>query len=217
MTHESMILVTAAFSMGILHVILGPDHYVPFIVMAKARRWSCFKTAVITALCGVGHVGSSVVLGILGIHLGISLKKLVMFESVRGEWAAWGLIAFGLVYFIYGLRRVLKGRFEAHHPDQQKLTQWVPWTLFVVFVLGPCEPLIPVFMFPAMQHDLMTTALVTGVFSGMTLLTMLGIVLVSVFGMNFLPSVSGQLERYGHAFAGLVILLCGFGVRFLGL
>ncbi|MFH1208607.1 MAG: hypothetical protein V1673_03515 [Candidatus Omnitrophota bacterium] len=212
-----MILITAAFSAGFLHTIFGPDHYVPFIAMAKARQWSRMKTAVITALCGIGHVGSSAVLGLLGIRLGISLKQWGMLESVRGEWAAWGLIAFGLVYFVYGLRWVLKGRFEAHHPGQEKLTQWVPWILFVVFVFGPCEPLIPIFMFPAMQHDWMTTALVTGVFSGMTLLTMLGMVLVSVFGMNFLPSVSGRLARYGHAFAGLAILLCGLGVRFLGL
>ncbi|KKT72688.1 MAG: hypothetical protein UW69_C0084G0006, partial [Microgenomates group bacterium GW2011_GWA2_44_7] len=160
---------------------------------------------------------SSVVLGILGIRLGISLKQLGMLESVRREWAAWGLIAFGLVYLIYGLRQVLKQRFGVQQRGREKQIQLVPWILFVVFVFGPCEPLFPFFMFPLVQHDWMTTVLVTGVFSGMTLLTMLGMVLVSVFGMNFLPSVTGRLARYGHAFAGLVILLCGLGVRFLGL
>ena len=212
-----MILLTAAFSMGFLHVIFGPDHYVPFIVMAKARKWSRLKTSAVTVLCGIGHVGSSVLLGILGIQFGISVKKLEIFESVRGEWAAWGLIAFGLAYFVYGLRRILRSRFESHQPSHEKLPRYIPWTLFIVFVFGPCEPLIPIFMYPAIKHDLMTTLFATGLFSVMTVVTMLGIVLVSVFGMELLPVTFKRLERYGHAFVGLVILLCGLGVHFLGL
>lgn len=217
MTRESMILLTAAFSMGFLHVIFGPDHYVPFIAMAKARKWSCLKTSVVTALCGIGHVGSSVLLGMLGIQMGISVKKLEIFESVRGQWAAWGLIAFGLVYFIYGLRRILRDRFDGRRPTREKLTRYIPWTLFVVFIFGPCEPLIPIFMYPAMKHDFATAFLITGVFSIMTIATMLGIVLASAFGIEFLPATFKRWERYGHAFAGLAILLCGLGVQCLGL
>jgi sulfite exporter TauE/SafE len=185
--------------------------------MAKARKWSCLKTSIVTTLCGIGHAGSSVLLGVLGIQLGISVKKLEVFESVRGQWAAWGLIAFGLVYFVYGLRRILRDRFDSRQPSHEKLTRYIPWALFVVFVFGPCEPLIPIFMYPAMKHNLATALLVTGVFSVMTIVTMLGIVLVSVFGIEFLPATFKRLERYGHAFTGLAILFCGLGVQWLGL
>lgn len=217
MSHESLVFITAAFSLGLLHVIFGPDHYVPFIVMAKTRKWSLRKTTVITALCGIGHIGGAVLLGMIGIQWGISIKRLKIFESLRGEWAAWGLIAFGLVYFVYGLRQIFKRQFETQRPDQEKLTQYIPWALFVIFVFGPCEPLIPIFMYPAMKHHTAMTVLATGAFSAMTLMTMLSIVLIAVFGVNLLPLGLKRFERYGHAFAGAALFLCGCAVQFLGL
>ena len=67
MSSELGILVIAAASIGFVHTLMGPDHYLPFIVIAKARRWSLARTTWITLLCGLGHVGSSVLLGALGI------------------------------------------------------------------------------------------------------------------------------------------------------
>ena len=46
-----------ALYIGFFHTLIGPDHYLPFIVMARARRWSMFKTGWITVLCGIGHLG----------------------------------------------------------------------------------------------------------------------------------------------------------------
>jgi sulfite exporter TauE/SafE len=98
MTSEIAILAGTAASIGLIHTILGPDHYLPFIVLAKARQWSSAKTAVITLLCGIGHVLSSVVLGFIGIALGMAVFKLEAIETFRGDIAAWMLIAFGFAY-----------------------------------------------------------------------------------------------------------------------
>jgi len=102
-------LTTAAASLGFLHTVLGPDHYLPFIAMSRARNWSPARAAVVTALCGIGHVGSSVLLGSIGIALGLAVAGLEAFESLRGDLAAWALIAFGLVYMVWGLRRASRG------------------------------------------------------------------------------------------------------------
>ena len=67
---ELALLLGTAVTIGFVHTVLGPDHYLPFIVMAKSGRWSAAKTAVVTALCGVGHIASSVALGLIGIALG---------------------------------------------------------------------------------------------------------------------------------------------------
>ena len=75
MSTEFNILMISAASLGFLHTLLGPDHYLPFIVMGKARRWSIWKTGGITIACGIGHIGSSVLLGLVGIALGIAVKK----------------------------------------------------------------------------------------------------------------------------------------------
>jgi len=106
MTTELNALVIAAACIGFFHTILGPDHYLPFIMMSWARKWSTLKTGLITLLCGIGHIGSSVLLGMIGVSLGLAIKKLELIESVRGNLAAWLLIAFGLAYMVWGLRRV---------------------------------------------------------------------------------------------------------------
>ena len=66
----------AAASIGFFHTLLGPDHYLPFVMISWARKWSGFKTMIVTFLCGIGHVGSSVVLGLAGVALGIAVNKL---------------------------------------------------------------------------------------------------------------------------------------------
>lgn len=88
MSNKIWILIVTAASIGFIHTLLGPDHYLPFIVMSKARNWSTFRTVSITILCGIGHVGSSVVIGAIGVILGIGLHKLEALESIRGNWAA---------------------------------------------------------------------------------------------------------------------------------
>jgi len=114
MTDELMILLFTAVSIGFFHTLFGPDHYLPFIVMSRSGKWSLGKTTIITFLCGLGHVLSSVVLGLLGIALGIAVSQLEVFESVRGNIAAWALIAFGLVYFVWGIRRAIRNRPHRH-------------------------------------------------------------------------------------------------------
>ena len=237
MSQELTVLAVTAASIGLLHTLLGPDHYLPFIVMARAREWSATKTMWITLLCGIGHIGSSVLLGMIGIALGIAVTKLELFESVRGNLAAWLLIGFGLVYFIWGLRRALRNRPHEHrhtHADgvthahlhvhakehlhaheKEGAPSLTPWVLFTIFVLGPCEPLIPLLMYPAAKSSPMGVVLVTSIFGGVTIATMLGIVMVSRLGINLLPTA--RLERYVHALAGATVCLCGVAIQFLGL
>ncbi len=95
MTPEIALLAISAAVMAFAHTILGPDHYLPFVAMAKARGWSTGKTLRITLLCGAGHLAGSVALGAAGIALGLSLSSLAWLEAVRGNLAAWMLM--GLV------------------------------------------------------------------------------------------------------------------------
>ncbi|MBL7071591.1 MAG: hypothetical protein ISS26_05425 [Candidatus Omnitrophica bacterium] len=55
MKSELMALYITAASIGFFHTLLGPDHYLPFIVIGKARKWSLAKLSIVTFLCGLGH------------------------------------------------------------------------------------------------------------------------------------------------------------------
>ena len=214
MSNEIVILAGAAAAIGFVHTIFGPDHYLPFIVLSKARQWSIVKTIMVTFICGLGHVLSSVALGFIGIALGIAVFKLEAIESFRGELAAWILIAFGFTYFVWGIHRAIRNRPHTHI-HTSKSGSLTPWILFTIFIFGPCEPLIPLVMYPAAKGNMMTVVIVAFVFGLTTISTMLGIVLASSYGLAKLPL--GKLEKYSHALAGLAILLCGGAIKFLGL
>ncbi len=234
-SQELVILTITAASIGLVHTLLGPDHYLPFVVLSRARGWTKWKTAVITTLCGIGHVASSVLLGVIGIALGVAVSRLAWIESARGDIAAWLLIAFGLIYMVWGLRRAIRNRPHSHvhahaggdvhihdhthqqshvHPHDHSRTarSLTPWVLFTIFVFGPCEPLIPILMYPAAAESTLGVVTVATVFGVVTIATMLAVVLLLAFGLERLPTRG--LERYSHALAGLAILLCGVAIHF---
>ncbi|MFH2054718.1 MAG: sulfite exporter TauE/SafE family protein [bacterium] len=222
-TELGYLLVTAA-SIGLVHTVLGPDHYLPFVAMAQARSWSRVKTIWITVLCGIGHVLGSVVLGLIGVAAGIAVGSLESLESVRGDLAGWALTAFGLAYLIWGIRRAMKHKVhrhlpgdmahpdgDGHHHDERPVRTITPWVLFTIFVLGPCEPLIPILMYPAAQKSTLGMILVASVFGVVTITTMVTVVLFLVSGVRLLPVA--KLERFSHALAGFVILMCGVAIQ----
>jgi len=239
MGSELGILAATAATIGFVHTVTGPDHYLPFIVIGKARNWSLRRTLSVTSLCGVGHVLGSVALGLVGIGLGMAVGKLNIIEGVRGDIAAWLLISFGLIYAAWGLRKAIRNQPHTHphaHADgsahihnhthhhehshvhdqevesQRSLT---PWALFVIFVLGPCEPLIPILMYPAATNSIWGLTLVTLIFSVVTIATMVLMVYLAVRGIRLLPI--RRIERFTHAIAGVTILGSGLAIRFLGL
>ena len=235
MPSELTPLLLAAVTIGLVHTALGPDHYIPFVAMARIRGWSGLRTAAVTAVCGVGHVLGSVVLGAVGIALGVAVSHLEVVEAVRGDVAAWMLTAFGLVYAVWGVRRALRGDRHSHthhhvngrdhahdhdhhaghlHPHGDE-TSMTPWILFTVFLFGPCEPLIPLLMVPAAHHSAWGVAAVAGLFAVATIATMVTVVLVLRAGSQRLAS-PGALGRWSHVAAGVTILACGVAIH-LGL
>lgn len=235
MTAEITLLAVSAATIAFVHTVLGPDHYLPFVAMAKARGWSRARTLKITLVCGIGHLVGSVLLGLVGILFGTQIASLVWLEGIRGDLAAWLLIGFGLMYTAWGLRQAYRNRPHTHwhshggephqhehkhhddhvHVHDTARSSLTPWVIFVIFVLGPCEPLIPLLMYPAAKESMLGVLMVTGVFGVVTLMTMTAAVMIIVMGMGGLKLK--RFERFNHAVAGGTILLCGLSIAFLGM
>jgi nickel/cobalt exporter len=238
------ILLGTAAGLALVHTLVGPDHYLPFIVLGRAEGWTLRKTLWWTLVCGLGHVLSSIVLGALGVALGWALTSMVRFEGARGALASWALIAFGLLYLAWGLWRGRRGdHVHLHHhadgavhrhrhehvgvagpgheqraheePDHVRAHRRTVWTLFIIFVLGPCEPLIPLLMVPAAQHSAAGVAAVAGLFGAITVATMLALVALGYLGLGAVRL--RPLERYVHAMAGGTLLVAGLATKLLGL
>jgi nickel/cobalt transporter (NicO) family protein len=236
MNESIALLSVTAISIGFFHTLLGPDHYLPFIVLSQARKWSLKKTMFITFVCGLGHVISSVILGMAGIAIGISVTRLISVESFRGNIAAWLFIAFGLVYMIISIRNIIRKKSHSHshfhidgkehshehnhltdhsHIHEKKVVKTTPWILFLIFIFGPCEPLIPILMYPAAENNFSGVIIVSLLFSIVTIGTMMSVVLAFKLGitrLNLKP-----VEKYSHVIAGAMILFSGLAIQFLGL
>ncbi|WP_052293129.1 sulfite exporter TauE/SafE family protein [Coraliomargarita akajimensis] len=205
--------------------------------MGKARKWTLSRTLWLTFICGIGHVLGSVLLGAVGALAGWSLGSLEAFESMRGDLAAWLLVAFGLGYLLWALRRLNRGHSHSHvhahadgtvhdhehshdgshahaHTEDATVKSITGWSLFVIFVFGPCEALIPLLLFPALAEDLSLAVMVCAVFALSTLVTMLSMVWALSKGSERVRFKF--FGRYGHVLAGLVILGCGSAIH-LGL
>ena len=170
---EVVALAVTAATVGVLHTLLGPDHYLPFVALARSKGWTLRKTLAVTGFCGIGHVAGSIMLGALGIVLGSRLAGLVRSETIRGDIAGWLMLTLGLVYLAWGLKQAARNEVHAHahvhadgtvhnhrhdhraahlHPHRRGAGRFAPWALFIVFVLGPCEALIPVLMYQSLRE-----------------------------------------------------------------
>jgi sulfite exporter TauE/SafE len=184
--------------------------------MSHAGGWSAAKTLRVTVACGIGHVAGSVAIGLVGLAIGVALLKLQFVEAIRGDVAGWMLVAFGAAYLGWGIVVAVRLHGRAHETADAVPAAgvWAPWLLFLVFVFGPCEPLIPLLIYPAAQANGFAVVAVVAAFAAATVGTMVGAVLAMRYGAA--AARVPRLERFSHALAGLAILACGLLVK-LGL
>ena len=200
----------STISIGFLHS-LAPDHWMPFAVIGKAKKWSKTKLMIVTFVSGIGHVGSSILLGCIGILLGFSLSHLTAAEAQRSAIGLWLLIGFGVAYTLWGIKKAKDYKHE--HIDTKEIDKRTVtiWTLFAIFVLGPCEPLIPL-MFLATQYGWAGIFMTSLVFFAVTMFMMLAQTMLAHFGIQLIRH--DIADKYSHAFAGLVIVMTGVFIMF---
>lgn len=215
MTDPLLILLFSAVTLGVVHTAVGIDHTLPFVALARARAWTLRRTLLITLACGLGHVLSSVLLAAIGLGLGIGGSRLLALEETRGAWAAWSLVGLGLAYAGVSLWKLS----SRAHRDTSPSHGGVLSGLFVVFVLGPCEALLPLLTASGISLGFADALWVTLVFSLATIGTMLGLVTIGYVGTSFalLRERFVRLERHAHVLAGLTLAASGLSVQLLGI
>jgi hypothetical protein len=152
---------------------------------------------------------------VLALFFGLELLRLVgeRMEAVAGLL----LIAFGLVYAVYGLRRAagvhIHGHHHAHFDHVHEPRTLTPWALFLLFSADPCVAVIPI-LFAAAPLGALRAAAVVGAYEIATIGTMVALVLPAAAAAK---RVTGHwVEHYGDAAAGAVITSVGLLVAAVG-
>ena len=80
--------------------------------------------------------------------------------------------------------------------------------MFAIFLLGPCEILIPLVIYPASNSDWAGVIWVALTFSLASVATMAIAVAALFTGINRIKNIPSSITRWGHALTGATIMLC---------
>jgi len=210
-----LVVVAGSAVVGVIHALL-PDHWVPFVVLSKARRWDLRRSLTAVVAGGLAHLASTAALGLLLAILGArAIERIGPAAELTGA----GILAvFGVVLSLRGMKAARKGG----HRHEELPSDLAPAgggprdhiLTGAVFGLRPCAEAIPIF-FAATAYGLTSSLLAIGVWVAATLGTMIAVVLVSLLGLRSLRV--DAFERYGELTAGAVVLLMGLGAALLSL
>lgn len=131
------------FGVAALHAAL-PTHWLPFVMIGRARGWSRRRTLGAVALAGGGHILATTVLGIALARFGWEINER---WDAAFHWVVAALLV-GLGAWIAfraphgrGCAHCEGRRFVPEHTDRAAL-----WGLFITLTLSPCELFLPVYL-----------------------------------------------------------------------
>lgn len=229
-------LAATGFTVAFFHAAL-PTHWLPFVLVARARGWAEGKTMGVAVLAGLGHVALTSLLGLVVAWLGFALDEHYG-ELFKG--AAGGLLlAVGGYFLVQQLRGAglrhhhLPG--SHHHASEacghegekshiehelhesplveSKTGDWAAISgLLVMLTLSPCEAFLPVYLsgveFGWTGFAVLSVILAVGTLTGMTVFTWLTLRGLARFDLK-------RFERYEAGMLAAVFGLLGLLMIFI--
>lgn len=215
--------------MAFFHAAI-PTHWLPFVLVARARNWGNTKTLAVTALAGLGHVALTSLLGLAIAWFGFQIEeKVEWFSRLAGGL----LLAIAAFYFWrqWSGRGILHhhppgshhnadehcghGHERSHWDDELKDSHLVSRKsgdgaaiggLFIMLTLSPCEGFLPVYLsgvqFGWRGFIVLSAILAVATLAGMTLFTWLALVGFDRFRLQ-------TFERYEAALLGTLFAILG--------
>lgn len=230
-------IAATGFTVAFLHAAI-PTHWLPFVLVSRARGWTRSKTLSVALFAGLGHVLLTTLLGFAIVWFGFQL------EAHLGEWFPMSIGGLLLLVAAYYAWRQLSGRGVCHHHPpgshhqasskcghEEGHTHWdkelenTPlvsdqhggdWAaisgLFVMLTLSPCEGFLPVYLsaipFGWQGFIVLSFILAAATLAGMLLFTWLTLVGLERFELK-------QFERYESGLLAGVFAVLGLVVMFL--
>lgn len=199
-------IAVTGFVVAFLHAAL-PTHWLPFVLVGRAQKWSTGRTLGVTLLAGLGHVGLTIALG-----LGLVVAGLALEPRLGGlfHWVVGGLmVAVGLFYIARGRHNHAlpeAGR-RAYASDRAAII-----ALVTLLTLSPCEAFLPYYL-AGMQHGWQAFLVLSGVLMAATSAGMLIFTSLSLAGFKRLGLQ--WVERYEETILGAALIVVGLAVAFL--
>lgn len=221
MSQAGLALVLTTVATAVVHTLI-PDHWLPFVLVSRAERWTVRRTVTLTASSALLHVAISIALGLIVVLAGRGAEAAVLglgeqLEALSG----WMLLLFGCLYMLWFLLRgghVHSFGIHPHHSAEDTEPAGDPWLrsrelpgYSLAFIVGfnPCILVIPC-VYGAAGMGTLTLVAVAIAFAVTTIASMVGVTLLGLRGTRRLTSPF--LTRYGEALSGGLIALTGLAI-----
>lgn len=232
------LLLATTVATALFHTLI-PDHWLPFVLIGRARGWSLRDTAAWSGLSALVHAALSAALGIATLKVGLEAAHALgeRLESASGIL----LVAFGLAYSGWAWRkgghfhpggalahrRPEKPACDGHegpvhpehlhyHADEALIRPGAgrgDLGLALIVGLNPCVLILPI-LFATAERGAGAIALVTLAYAATTTVLMVALSVVGVSGVRRIP-VPGA-ARHMETASGLLIAVVGALVFLLG-
>ena len=193
-------LLIGALLLSLLHATI-PNHWAPVLAVARAEGWPVRRAVGVTALAGLAHVFSTILIGLVLGLLGWRLSS--RFAQVAGVLAPVLLIGIGLLYAFSGSGHT--------HPDPTALAprrarRRVVLGLAATMFLAPCLE-IQTFFLAAGTHGPAALAGLMGVYLLASVSAMCALVALAHRGLGHFK-LQG-LAQHERQLTGAVLVLVG--------
>ena len=207
--------VIGAALVGILHMS-APDHWLTLCVLARNKQWAPKKLFGISFMTAIGHVGLSVVMGLVVVVIGLVFSHLISYYLDTGIGIA--MVGGGLVVGIIPLVRK-----NPHHHDHShvhdhehdegkkygKLTSKIGYFAILGAALSPDPSIIPIYL-SAISAGFYFALELSVVFAVASIVTLLLLVYLGTMGLT--KTLAKIPEKYNDSMVGFVIMAIGIYV-----
>jgi hypothetical protein len=198
-------VIAGAVLLSIVHALI-PNHWLPFVAIGKAERWSMRETLIVAAIAGFAHITGTIIIGVLVGLLGIGISSSYQFVMKVG--APVILIVLGLIFIAMDI----KGGHHHEHIDLENHKKRrgskiaIIASLSSAMFLSPCIE-IAAYYFTAANHGWTAIMGVSMIYLVVTLSGMLTLVYLGLISLKKLRWTF--LEEHEKFVTGLVLVLLG--------
>ena len=217
--------IIGAAIVGILHMS-APDHWLTLCVLARNKKWAPKKLFGISFMTAIGHVGLSVVMGLVVVVIGLVFSHLISYYLDTGIGIT--MVVGGLVVGIIPLVRKTSHRHDHTHDHEHehvdghvhdhehdegekygKLTSKIGYFAVLGAALSPDPSIIPIYL-SAISAGFYFALELSVVFAAASILTLL--LLVQLGTMGLVKTLARIPEKYNDSMVGFVIMAIGIYV-----
>jgi putative Mn2+ efflux pump MntP len=196
-------VLTGSFLLSVVHALI-PNHWIPLVAIGKTEQWSRRETLGVTAITGIAHSLSTILIGIVVGFIGYKLSgSYAVFSHIVAPLI---LVGLGVIYLVLDS----KGNHGHHHAKNDKISRKskfaIVTSLAVAMFFSPCIE-IEIYYLSASALGWLGIGTVSVIY---LVVTVLGMLLLVDLGRRGIERVHSHfLERHERGITGALLVFLG--------